>query len=136
MSSTYKQAQKLFESKKIPAAAILFEKTIKEDPYNIDAKIKLGICRFRQKDFVNAEKIFREITSVDHTNFKAWYYLGLCAERQGRENDAISTYRIVLAINPEYIAAKKNWVSMKHSKTHLVQMLLNQMILMKKGQEK
>ena len=107
MSTSYHQAQKLFEAKKIPAAALLFEKAIKEDPSNIDAKFKLGVCWFRQKKFESAEKMFRAITANNYDDFKAWYYLGLCAERQGRENDAFSAYKIALAINPQFEAAKQ-----------------------------
>jgi len=105
--TTYQQANKLFEANKIPAASKLFEKSINEDPTNKDAKFKLGICRFRQKNFDGAEKIFRIITSTNYNDFRSWYYLGLCAERKGLPDDASSAYKIALAINPNFKEAKK-----------------------------
>lgn len=107
MQLAHNQAQLLFKANKISAAARLFEEVLKQDPENMDAKLKLGVCRFRQKSFELAETIFRQLTATNHQNFNAWYYLGLCYERHGKPKDSITAYRIALAINPNFEAAKK-----------------------------
>lgn len=107
MEKVYNEAEQLFKEKKMPAAAELFEKILKQDSDNYDIKYKLAICRFRQKQFPIAEGIFRQLIAVKHADFNAWYYVGLCLERQGRKKEAMATYTIVLSLNPNFELAKK-----------------------------
>jgi hypothetical protein len=64
-----------------------------------DVGYLLGIAHFRLKQFAEAESALRGAVA-NGAGAEAFYYLGLCAERQGRIADAVEIYRRASALNP------------------------------------
>ena len=82
MKTDYESALTHFQSKRIAAAKPLFAAALEEDPGNLDALYKFGVCQFRLEEFKQAEGSFRSVVEKDPEHFKAWYYIGLSLERQ------------------------------------------------------
>jgi len=101
------RAEKLFGQNKMAAAAPLFENLLLETPGDNELRMKLGICLFRTQDFQAAEARFRAVSAAQNHNHMAWYYLGLTQERQGREDDARTSYRFALSIKPDFSEAQQ-----------------------------
>jgi tetratricopeptide (TPR) repeat protein len=64
-----------------------------------DVGYLLGIAHYRLKQFVEAESALRGAVA-NGAGAEAFYYLGLCAERQGRIADAVQIYGKASALNP------------------------------------
>lgn len=107
MVDKYEHAMQLFEANKIALAVKAFDDVLKRDPNNTEATYKLGICQFRLKDFAHSERIFRTLIADQYGHYEAWYYLGLCLKRQDKDEEAATVFKIALAINPDFKAAKR-----------------------------
>jgi tetratricopeptide (TPR) repeat protein len=67
----------------------------------------LGIAHFRLKDYARAEDSLRRAILRDASRADCFYYLGLCAERQGRHDEARKNYQTALALNPNLKQARE-----------------------------
>jgi type IV pilus assembly protein PilF len=82
-------------------AFVSFQKAVKLDPNNKDARYGLGHILALQGKLAQAEEEFIAATKIDENYSEAYTYLGQVLESQGRWKDAISAFRQALA-NPMY----------------------------------
>lgn len=82
------------------AVSILTEQATRGDDQDPEISYLLGRAHFRAREFVLAEGYLARCTSMDPMNADAFYYLGLCAERQGLNEQAVKSYRMAASLNP------------------------------------
>jgi tetratricopeptide (TPR) repeat protein len=82
-------------------AFVSFQKSVKLDPNNKDARYGLGHILALQGKLAQAEEEFIAATKIDENYSEAYTYLGQVLESQGRWKDAIAAFRQALA-NPMY----------------------------------
>lgn len=82
-------------------AFVLFQKAVKLDPNNKEARYGLGHILAMQGKFPQAEEEFVAATKLDENYSEAYTYLGQVLEKQGRWTEAIVAYRHALT-NPLY----------------------------------
>lgn len=69
-------------------------------PDDAEASYWRSVSHFRLGAFADAEQHARRAISLDASHGGAFYYLGLSTERQGRTEEALAAYRVVLALEP------------------------------------
>ena len=82
-------------------AYVSFQKAVKLDPGNKEARYGLGHILALQGKLPQAEEELRAATALDDNYSEAHTYLGQVLEKQGRWQDAIASYHQALA-NPVY----------------------------------
>jgi tetratricopeptide (TPR) repeat protein len=82
-------------------AFVSFQKSVKLDPNNKEARYGLGHILALQGKLPQAEEEFIAATKIDENYSEAYTYLGQVLESQGRWRDAIAAFRQALA-NPMY----------------------------------
>ncbi|MEK7235833.1 MAG: tetratricopeptide repeat protein, partial [Nitrospirota bacterium] len=82
-------------------AFVSFQKAVKLDPGNKEARYGLGHILALQGKLPQAEEEFRTATKLDENYSEAHTYLGQVLEKQGRWLDAIASFRQALG-NPLY----------------------------------
>jgi type IV pilus assembly protein PilF len=82
-------------------AFVSFQKSVKLDPNNKEARYGLGHILALQGKLTQAEEEFIAATKIDENYSEAYTYLGQVLENQGRWKDAIAAFRQALA-NPMY----------------------------------
>ena len=82
-------------------AFVSFQKAVKVDPNNKEARYGLGHILAMQGKFPQAEEEFVAATKLDESYSEAYTYLGQVLEKQDRWREAIAAYRQALA-NPLY----------------------------------
>ena len=82
-------------------AFVSFQKSVKHDPNNKEARYGLGHILALQGKLAQAEEEFIAATKIDENYSEAYTYLGQVLENQGRWKDAIAAFRQALA-NPMY----------------------------------
>ena len=82
-------------------AFVSFQKAVKLDPNNKEARYGLGHILALQGKLPQAEEEFRIATKLDENYSEAYTYLGQVLEKQGRWPEAIAAFRQALT-NPLY----------------------------------
>jgi tetratricopeptide (TPR) repeat protein len=82
-------------------AFVSFQKAVKLDPSNKEARYGLGHILALQGKLPQAEEEFRAATQLDENYSEAYTYLGQVLEKQERWPEAIAAYRQALT-NPLY----------------------------------
>ncbi len=82
-------------------AFVSFQKAVKLDPNNKEARYGLGHILALQGKLPQAEEEFRAATKIDENYSEAYTYLGQVLEKQGRWPEAIAAFRQALT-NPLY----------------------------------
>ncbi len=82
-------------------AFVSFQKAVKLDPNNKEARYGLGHILALQGKLVQAEEEFTAATKLDENYSEAYTYLGQVLEKQERWTEAIATFRQALT-NPLY----------------------------------
>lgn len=82
-------------------AFVSFQKAMKLDPNNKEARYGLGHILALQGKLVQAEEEFRAATKLDENYSEAYTYLGQVLEKQDRWTEAIAAFRQALT-NPLY----------------------------------
>lgn len=82
-------------------AFVSFQKAMKLDPNNKEARYGLGHILALQGKLVQAEEEFRAATKLDENYSEAYTYLGQVLEKQERWTEAIAAFRQALT-NPLY----------------------------------
>ena len=75
---------------------------------NIDQTFKLGINALKEKDLIEAEKIFNLLVAKDPNNSEFNHFLGITLQLLNKVNDAIIYYKKSIEINPKFSEAYKN----------------------------
>lgn len=82
-------------------AYVSFQKAVKLDPGNKEARYGLGHIYATQGKFKQAEEEFREAIRIDSDYSEAHTYLGQVLANQGQWQEAVTSYRRALS-NPLY----------------------------------
>lgn len=82
-------------------AYVSFQKALKLDPGNKEARYGLGHILALQGKLPQAEEELRAATALDENYSEAYTYLGQILQKQGRWKDAITSFHQALA-NPVY----------------------------------
>lgn len=83
-----------------------FEKGLKLNPNNVDARIRLASCYLEdEKDPMKGISMLREIEKTDSNNMNLQLTFGFASFRSGQWDRAIRRFNKVLELNPEYLEA-------------------------------
>ncbi|MGH9769721.1 MAG: tetratricopeptide repeat protein, partial [Blastocatellia bacterium] len=61
---------------------------------------ELGLLHYRQADFADAAKLFKELSKDDPNYTESLFYLGLAAYKAGDNNEAASAFERLVAVTP------------------------------------
>lgn len=83
-----------------------FEKTLSEQPGNLDAKTNLGACYVEgTSDPMKGIGLLREVIAKDSTHVNAQLNLAFFSVKSGQFEKAIERFNKVLVIKPDYLEA-------------------------------
>ncbi|HYV84259.1 MAG TPA: FG-GAP-like repeat-containing protein [Pyrinomonadaceae bacterium] len=98
----------LLEQFKHKEAADAFRRALQLDPSLVVARINLGIALFNIPDLPAAQKELLAAIQAAPTAPQPHYLLGLAAKTQNRPEDAIASFKKVLAVDPNDVGANVN----------------------------
>ncbi len=84
-----------------PGMIELLEKGTAKLPENVDLKIYLGGAYFETKNYEKGETAYREALKLKKDDERALYSLGVLLERRGKFEEAVSSFKSVLALDPK-----------------------------------
>ncbi|MBC6991360.1 MULTISPECIES: tetratricopeptide repeat protein [Hymenobacter] len=79
----------------------LYERVLKNNPENLDAKTNLGMAYMASENPVQGVTLLREVLVADPKNEKAIYNLGLLSLQSNQNDKAVERFRELTIINPE-----------------------------------
>jgi Flp pilus assembly protein TadD len=82
-------------------ATVSLEKAKRREPDKASIREALGIAYFRIRRWDAAEAEFRKLLELSPVNDYAHYALGRCLEKQGRDREANSHYKLASSLRPE-----------------------------------
>lgn len=85
-----------------------YEKVVELNPAAAGALVNLGTIHYRQRNFPEAERYYKDATTADPTYPLAEFNLGNLYDEQGRLIEAFDHYRRSLVLNPHYADAHFN----------------------------
>ena len=100
-------ANDLFENGRTEEAEAMLLKCLEVDPEMAHGHLLMGRLRFSQSRLDDAEKSFRMATDLDANMGRAWYCLGVVAQRN-KSNEAFGYYYKAMTLEPgnvDYIIA-------------------------------
>jgi Flp pilus assembly protein TadD len=74
----------------------------------VDALLQAGIKQVQLNDLGGAAKTYRKVLEVDPDNKRAWYNLGVIAQRDGKKTEARTAYDKALKSDPNFSPALYN----------------------------
>lgn len=84
----------------------LYEKVLKNNPDNLEAKTNLGMAYMASDNPVQGITLLREVLAADPRNEKAIYNLGLLAIQSNQYDKAVERFRDLTKINPNNVEAQ------------------------------
>jgi Flp pilus assembly protein TadD len=81
-------------------ATVSLEKAKRREPEKASIREALGIAYFRIRRWGEAEAEFRKLLDLSPVNDYAHYALGRCLEKQGREREANTHYKLASSLRP------------------------------------
>ncbi len=94
------EVQKRFEE-----AANAYRKILREQPENIETRLRLGIARYQQNAFDEAIDVFQDVLRREPENATAALSLGVAFNTTGRYDESVLVLRRLLAREPDQIEA-------------------------------
>jgi predicted Zn-dependent protease len=86
-----------------PDSAISFyEKAIRLDPNLVPAKINLGVLRYQNGAYAEAQQLLEPCVNEDPRNALIAYYLGLAYRRNDMEDKGLAELNRAAALGGEY----------------------------------
>jgi len=82
-------------------ATVALEKAKRREPAKASIREALGIAYFRIRRFAEAEREFRECVELGPADHYAYFALGRCLEKQGREREAAGQYKLARVLRPQ-----------------------------------
>jgi Flp pilus assembly protein TadD len=82
-------------------ATVSLEKAKRREPDKASIREALGIAYFRIRRWEAAEEEFRKLLELSPVNDYAHYALGRSLEKQGRDREANSHYKLASSLRPE-----------------------------------
>ena len=74
-------------------------------PINPQAELQNGINFFSNNDIPNAINSFNKVIQADANNSTAYYFLGMCSEKQNNNEDALNKYNNAISKKSDYADA-------------------------------
>lgn len=93
---------------RLDEAKNVYETILELQPGHAAAAINLGTVFYNEKDFVQAERRYRQATEADPEYALAFFDLGNVLDEQQRMEEAIEAYQRALALVPQYADAHYN----------------------------
>ena len=93
---------------RLDEAKNVYETILELQPGHAAAAINLGTIFYNEKDFVQAERRYRQATEADPEYALAFFDLGNVLDEQQRMEEAIEAYQRALALVPQYADAHYN----------------------------
>ncbi|WP_257883223.1 tetratricopeptide repeat protein [Hymenobacter sp. DG01] len=81
----------------------LYEKVLKNNPDNLDAKTNLGMAYMASADPVKGITLIREVLAADPRNEKALYNLGFLAIQSSQFDRAVERFQELIKVNAENV---------------------------------
>ena len=81
-------------------ATVPLEKAKRNEPTSRSIREALGIAYFRIRRWSEAEEEFRKVLELSPVNDYAHYALGRCLEKQGRNVEANTHYKLASSLQP------------------------------------
>ena len=81
-------------------ATVALEKAKRREPEKASIREALGIAYFRIRRWEEAEAEFRKLLELSPVNDYAHYALGRCLEKQGRQREANTHYKLASSLRP------------------------------------
>ena len=81
-------------------ATVALEKAKRLEPEKASIREALGIAYFRIRRWSEAEEEFRKVLELSPVNDYAHYALGRCLEKQGRDVEANTHYKLASSLRP------------------------------------
>ena len=81
-------------------ATVPLEKAKRREPDKASIREALGIAYFRIRRWGEAEAEFRKVLELSPVNDYAHYALGRCLQKQGRDVEANSHYKLASSLRP------------------------------------
>ncbi|UTA47473.1 tetratricopeptide repeat protein [Simiduia sp. 21SJ11W-1] len=98
------QYARLLASTDLEKAAEQFEVLLADHPGDVDLQLSLGLIRFEQQRFDEAEVLFAELLDVERRRSTAHYYLARIAQEQRDYQSALNHY-LKVEIGPDFMPA-------------------------------
>ena len=81
----------------------LYEKVLKNNPDNLDAKTNLGMAYMASDNPVQGVTLLREVLASDPRNEKALYNLGILSIQSNQYDKAVERFRELIKVNPDNV---------------------------------
>ncbi|MGY2133753.1 tetratricopeptide repeat protein [Hymenobacter sp. HD11105] len=81
----------------------LYEKVLKNNPDNLDAKTNLGMAYMASDNPVQGVTLLREVLATNPRNEKALYNLGILSIQSNQYDKAVERFRELVKVNPNNI---------------------------------
>jgi tetratricopeptide (TPR) repeat protein len=102
------EAVRLEERGKTQEAVVHYETILSLDSCHAPACINLGTIQYNQRQFIEAERLYRRATEADPKYALAFFDLGNVLDELKRLPDAIAAYQRAIALVPQYADAHYN----------------------------
>ena len=97
----FRQGQAHLRKGMAAQATVALEKAKRRAPDKASIRETLGIAYFRIRRWPEAEAEFRKVLELSPVNDYAHYALGRCLEKQGRDVEANSHYKLASSLRPD-----------------------------------
>lgn len=81
----------------------LYEKVLKNNPDNLDAKTNLGMAYMASDNPVQGVTLLREVLAANPRNEKALYNLGILSIQSNQYDKAVERFQELVKVNPENV---------------------------------
>jgi tetratricopeptide (TPR) repeat protein len=81
----------------------LYEKVLKQNPQNLDAKTNMGMALMASDNPVSGIMMLREVLAADPKNEKALYNLGILSLRSDQPEKAVERFQELVKVNPKNV---------------------------------
>ncbi|WP_046244841.1 tetratricopeptide repeat protein [Hymenobacter terrenus] len=81
----------------------LYDKVLKDEPGNLDAKTNLGMAYMASDNPVQGVTLLREVLEADPRNEKALYNMGILAVQSNQYDKAVKRFQDLVKVNPKNV---------------------------------
>ena len=98
----YKKGLNLMADERLEEACEAFEQTLRIDPNNVDALLKLGYARFHLDQYADALEVYDKVFDIDVTHPEAWNLKSLVDYEQKQYAKALESVENAVESDPNY----------------------------------
>lgn len=114
------EANQLKEANKLDSAALLYQKMLNADPYNLIALSNLGEIYLRMNKIDSAQMYFNQYLSFEPTSENVNYLYAYTLINQNKTDEALNVLRKIQKLNPKFSAAYALAIQISLQKQDLV----------------